>query len=200
MVVKKEDIITRIYFPGAIKTEGFKKGDSVLDVGCATGNFLKLCDNFGLKTYGIDISAKWLEKAKTNTIAKLKYWDLNTHEQPFPGTKFNLITAFDVIEHLDSPSNFVKNAYNQLKPGGKIIITTPNLNSLGRLTMKERWHGYSDKTHKYLFTLESLEYLLLSNGFRITKSFAPFHPLPKFIQLVVNKFGLGGQIWIVARK
>ncbi|KKS94723.1 MAG: Methyltransferase type 12 [Candidatus Collierbacteria bacterium GW2011_GWB1_44_6] len=200
MVIKREDLISKIYFPGAVLAEGFKKGQKVLDIGCATGNFLKKCDAYGMKTYGVDISSAWLKKAKTNTKARLKVFDLNSSTTPFPTVKFDLITAFDVIEHLDSPSKFVEKCYSMLKKGGKLIITTPNLNSFGRYVEKNKWHGYSDKTHKYLFTIPNLEFILSTNNFKITKSFAPFHPLPLFIQSFINKLGLGGQIWIVGQR
>lgn len=199
MVIKDKNLISNIIFPNSILREKVKKGSKLLDVGCATGKYLRMCDQYGLKTYGIDFSKKLLKKAKKITKAKLLLGsaeDLSAYK----ANSFNTITGFDVIEHLSSPYTFAQQAYNILKPGGKIILTTPNLNSLGRLVMGKKWHGYSDTTHRYLFTPESLAYTLESVGFKITKLESPFHPLPKIIQAFVNKIGLGGQIWLVAKK
>jgi len=199
MVIKDNHVISKIIFPRAILGEKIKRGSKILDVGCATGVFLKKCDKYGLKTYGLDYSKKLLTKAKKNTKAKLTLGsaeDLSLYKDNY----FNLVTGFDVIEHLAGPYNFVKESYRVIKDGGKLILSTPNLNSLGRFLVQKQWHGYSDKTHRYLFTRESLAFLLESVGFKVVKNEAPFHPLPKMIQRFANKLGLGGQIWIVAKK
>lgn len=199
MVIKDNIVISNIIFPNSILRERVKKGTKILDVGCATGKFLRLCDKYGLKTYGIDYSKKLLKKAKFATKAKLVCGSAE-NLSIYKKNSFSTITGFDVIEHLSSPYMFAQQAYEVLKPGGKLILTTPNLNSLGRLVMGKSWHGYSDKTHRYLFTPESLAYTLESVGFKISKLESPFHPLPKIIQTFVNKMGLGGQIWLVAKK
>ncbi len=199
MVIKDRNLIAKIIFPKSILGEKIKKGTKILDIGCATGSFLKKCDQYGLKTYGLDFSKKLLKKASKQTKAKLHCGsaeDLSVYKDNF----FHLLTGFDVIEHLSSPYTFSKEAFRVLKPNGKIILTTPNLNSLGRLIMGKKWHGYSDKTHRYLFTPESLSYTLEAVGFKVVKLESPFHPLPKFVQSFVNKIGLGGQIWLVAKK
>jgi 2-polyprenyl-3-methyl-5-hydroxy-6-metoxy-1,4-benzoquinol methylase len=199
MVIKDSDIISKIIFPKSILEEKIKKGSKILDIGCASGIFLNKCDKFGLKTYGLDYSSELLKKAKKVTKAKLycgSAEDLSVYKSNY----FDVLTGFDVIEHLSSPFNFACEAYRVLNPKGKIILTTPNLNSLGRLIMQKKWHGYSDKTHRYLFTPESLAYTLEAVGFKVTKLESPFHPFPKLVQFFTNRLGLGGQIWLVAKK
>ncbi len=199
MVIKDTNLIDKIIFPKSIIDEKVKRGSKILDIGCATGIFLKKCDHYRLKTFGLDYSKKLIKIAQKNTKAKLQCGsaeDLSNYKDNY----FDTITVFDVIEHLPSPYTFLSEAYRVIKPKGKIILTTPNLNSLGRLIMGKRWHGYSDKTHLYLFTPESLAFSLESVGFKIKKLESPFHPFPKFVQSFANRLGLGGQIWLVAKK
>jgi len=200
MVIKNRRLIKTIYIPKAITREGMSPGDKILDIGCATGHFLNECDKKGLVTYGIDISPEFIKKAKKNTTAKLHVHDLNNGLKIFRANSFNFITVFDVIEHLDSPINFLKECQRILKPKGKIILTTPNLSSLGHFLTRDKWHGYSDTTHQYLFTPVSLRFTTEQAGLSVTRLETPFHPLPRQLDFLTSKLNLGGQIWLVAQK
>lgn len=171
----------------------------ILDIGCAYGYFLHLCDKKGFKTYGVDLSTLAVNKAKRNTHAKLFIGDLNK-KLPFNDNFFNIITMFDVIEHLKSPYEGVKEIYRILKKGGYIIVTTANLNAIDRLFNKRNWHGFKDKTHLYLFTPTSLKFLFQRVGFKVLDIKTPFHLFPYIVQKIINNSGLGGQIWLVAEK
>jgi 2-polyprenyl-3-methyl-5-hydroxy-6-metoxy-1,4-benzoquinol methylase len=198
-------MMRKIYFPKILQDITFSKEMKVLDIGCAYGYFLKLCDEMECETYGIDISKYAIKQAKKETKAKLFVHDVNKGLPMFSNNFFDLVTMFDVIEHLISPFLTLKEIYRVLKPRGRLVITTPNLNSIDRLIKKffgkeEEWHGYYDKTHLYLFTPSSLKFLVERSGFKIVKIETPFHLLPRFIQKIVNKTGLGGQIWLVGEK
>lgn len=200
MVIKSNSLIKDIYVPSVLVRENIKKGAVVLDIGCATGTFLHYCDEFGLKTYGTDISQEWLDVASKVTKAKLKKHNLDEGLKVYDDKSFDLITMFDVIEHMQSPLSLLEECFRVLKKNGKIVITTPNIDSAGRILIGKKWHGYSDLTHKYLFTRESLAFTAEKAGFKILRMEAPFHPLPKVLQLFVNNLGFGGQIWLVAQK
>jgi len=200
MVIKSKKIIKDIYFSLAINREKISPQAKLLDVGCAFGYFLGCCDKYGIKTFGIEISEGAIGEARKETNAKLFKHDVNNGLNLFESHYFDLVTAFDLIEHLDSPYKFLKGCHRILKIGGKVIVTTPNLRAIARLFIKDKWHGFKDETHKYLFTPKSLEFLFKKAGFKIGRLETPFHPLPKFIQPYVNKTGLGGQIWIVGEK
>lgn len=200
MVLKSAQLLANKYFPRAIIAEGVVPGMKVLDIGCAEGDFLNLCDQYGLRTYGIDLNQKFLKTASTKTNARLAAINLNQNTIPFGKEKFDLITVFDVIEHLDSPLLFLTQCAGRLNQGGKLIITTPNIDSLGRLVMAARWHGYSDLTHKYLFSPHSLGFVMSKTGLSEVRISAPFHPFPKFIDDAVAPLLLGGQVWNVGTK
>lgn len=193
-------LMEKVYFPRSILDENIPPNSRVLDVGCAFGYFLKSCDEYGLETYGLDISEYAVEKAKAITKAKLYLHDVNDGLRIFQDDFFDLITVFDVIEHVENPYIFLVESRRVLKSGGKLIITTPNLNAIARFWKKDKWHGYIDDSHLYLFTPTSLRFLVESAGFKAMKLETPFHYLPKFIQKILNKIGLGGQIWLVCQR
>lgn len=200
MTYKDMKLMAKVYFPRSILDENIPPHSRVLDVGCAFGYFLKLCDEYGLETYGLDISEYALEKAKTITKAKLYLHDVNDGLRIFQNEFFDLITMFDVIEHVENPYTFLIESRRVLKSGGKLIITTPNLNAITRFWKKDKWYGYIDDSHLYLFTPTSLRSLVERAGFKTMKLETPFHCLPNFIPKILNKIGLGGQIWLVCQK
>jgi len=199
-------MMKKVYFPKVLKDVKIPKGSKILDIGCAYGYFLKLCEEIDCETYGIDISEYAINMAKQELKkTKLFVHDVEKGLDMFRDNFFDLVTMFDVIEHLKSPFLVLKEIYRILKPAGKLIITTPNLNALDRFVRKvirkeNIWHGFVDKTHIYLFTPKSLAFLVERSGFKVIKVETPFHPLPKILQEVANKTGLGGQIWLVGLK
>jgi 2-polyprenyl-3-methyl-5-hydroxy-6-metoxy-1,4-benzoquinol methylase len=200
MIIKEKKLIEKIYFPLAITREKIARGAKLLDIGCASGYFLGCCDQGGMETYGIELSDDLLRQAKQGTKARLFKHDINSGLGLFESGSFDCVTAFDVIEHLDSPQLFLNECRRILKTGGKLVITTPNLAAIARSFLKDKWYGFSDNTHKYFFTPKTLSILFIEAGFIVKRLEAPFHPLPKLIQLVVNRLGIGGQIWIVGEK
>jgi 2-polyprenyl-3-methyl-5-hydroxy-6-metoxy-1,4-benzoquinol methylase len=193
------------YLPRVVRDIHIFKGMKVLDIGCAYGLFLKLIEELGAETYGVDISGYAIERAKKETRATLYLHDVEKGLPMFPDNMFDLVTMFDVIEHLSSPFYVLREVLRVLKPRGKMIVTSPNLNAVERYVRKllrreAEWHGYRDVTHLYLFTPASLRFLVERSGFKIVRVETPFHPLPKILQKIADKTALGGQIWLVAEK
>lgn len=192
--------IERIYFPQSIVREQVPRNGRVLDIGCAYGHFLSLCDNYGLETYGVEISDHAVSVASRNTKAKLYKYDVNQGLGLFKDNFFDIVVMFDVIEHIESPFGLLKEAFRILAPSGKLVITTPNLNAIGRYAMKENWHGFKDETHINLFTPLALSFTAQKAGFGILRIETPFQPLPKVVRNITKDLGIGGQIWLAAKK
>lgn len=197
---KNMKLMEKAYFPKSILDENIPPNSRVLDVGCAFGYFLKLCAEYKLETYGLDISEYAIEKAKAITKAKLYLHDVNDGLQFFQNEFFDLVTMFDIIEHVKSPYNLLMEVRRVLKRGAKMVITTPNVNAIAKFLKGNQWVGFSDPTHLYLFTSDSLKFLVEKNGFIVTKLETLFHPFPKFLQKILNRTGKGGEIWLVGRK
>ena len=171
----------------------------VLDVGCALGNLLALFDKDGFTTYGLDVSEFAIKEAAKRTKAKLIKADVNKG-LPFEDNIFNLITGIDVIEHLQSPYNFLLEAKRVLRKDGFLFLQTPNISSLFVKILGNKWFGYQDKTHLYLFNRESLRFLLKQAGFEVLKDEIIFYPAPSFLRPVFGNVNIGGSLWTVAKK
>lgn len=98
-----------------------------LDVGCGDGELTrKVATILGaLEVYGVDRDERALLRAGRRGITALKC-ELEAESLPFRGEVFDLITAFEVIEHLKNPLNMLKESLRTLRNGGLIVIETPN--------------------------------------------------------------------------
>lgn len=89
------------------------------------------------------------------------------------GGKFDVLTAFELFEHLFAPKAFLKKAYSLLKPGGYLIITTLNANGFDILLMGSKSKSIFPPHHLNFFNTESIKLLLEDTGFDITKVSTP---------------------------
>lgn len=191
---KEESIFAK--YANFLRKEGIDTDKLLLcDIGCATGNFIS-CINNPKKTYGIDSSSYAIEscKKKFNTsINNFAVLDLNKAEQ-LPFNKFfDLITMFDVIEHIDNLANLKKILRSSLKNGGYLLITTPNANNFVRFFKKQLFTGEIDQTHVNLFTPYTLDFFLRKAGFRQVVLFTPYNFYFKN-NWITKKLLYGGQV------
>jgi len=190
-----------LYFNRLMKETIFEKirNKKLLDIGCAYGYFLKIAGGFGFETYGIDISQHAVEQAKKKVNAKFFCRDVQD-DLPFADGYFEIITMFDVIEHLEKPYDALREIRRVLKSKGLFVITTPNVNSLLRRNMGKKWIGFGDETHIILYSIHGLKFLLRKAGFRVLKAETFFTPLPQVISKLLRPFNLGGKIWITSTR
>lgn len=106
------------------------KGKKILDLGCGLGQIGKLLIDNGNQVYGIDISPKILKKANNKGLIT-KCVDIETEPLPFRN-KFDIVIAAEIIEHVFDTDTLLIKIRKILKDKGELIITTPNLASLGR--------------------------------------------------------------------
>jgi ubiquinone/menaquinone biosynthesis C-methylase UbiE len=104
----------------------FNKGNSLLDVGCGSGELaLLLKEEFGIEPSGVEINKVALEQAKKRGL-NAKYADLEK-KWPYKNNTFNSVIGVEIIEHMVNPDHFLREAKRVLKQEGKLILTTPNL-------------------------------------------------------------------------
>jgi len=140
----------------------------ILDVGCGSGIFLDFLNRNGWDTTGVDFDAGAVEYARAKKL-NVKYG--NVSEQNFPDNSFDVITLAHVIEHIYDPIGLLKECYRILKPNGKIIVATPNTNSLGHKNFKKYWRGLEPPRHINVFSPESLTNAVILSGFSNPSSF-----------------------------
>jgi 2-polyprenyl-3-methyl-5-hydroxy-6-metoxy-1,4-benzoquinol methylase len=131
---------------------------SVLDVGCSTGAFLfQLKTRFApqYETNGIDVAGPALDYAEKQGVHVMRDSFLTSD---FQGKRFDAITFWAVIEHLDKPVDFLARAASLLKPSGLCFILVPNLKSLAVRLLGLKYR-YIFPQHLNYFTLGTLERL-----------------------------------------
>ena len=101
----------------------------LLDIGCQTGiNTLRLAQTIGTdRIIGLEYNASTLQEAAAQGIRPITgdaNWPL-----PLPDSSVDVVTAMDVVEHLVNPRMLVQNAFRVLRPGGYLVLATPNLAS-----------------------------------------------------------------------
>ncbi len=148
-------------------------GARVLEVGCGLGFFgARLVPHFAY--VGMDISEEALAWARAHhDLPELLHVDA---QQPLPADdgSFAAVVAFDVIEHLADPQDFLEEVHRLLRPGGLFIATTPNTHSLG-VRLKSNTPGlvpsmYKDDTHISLLPPEQWRALLSGTGFELVRT------------------------------
>jgi 2-polyprenyl-3-methyl-5-hydroxy-6-metoxy-1,4-benzoquinol methylase len=133
---------------------------SILDAGCATGEFLSLAAQF-FNVRGIDISSFAVEQASREyPILKNKLKAGSLENISFDYNKFDAIAMWDVIEHLQRPRKALHELIKQLKPGGLICVSTPNIGALFATIMGHRWPFMTPPEHQCFFNMETLSRLM----------------------------------------
>jgi len=119
-----------------IKTLKTKKGEHILDVGCGTGFFARNVAKNGAKVVALDMSENMLKVAKEiarKENLKIKFVKGNAEKLPFKNSSFDKLIAVDLIQHLNEPKEFIKEASRVVKKGGKIVLAWPHSKSLYRM-------------------------------------------------------------------
>ena len=140
-----------------------KKGGAILDLGCSSGGFLSTMRGPAWELYGIEMEESTADKARANTGAKVFVGDAVL--APYAPNSFDVITCFDVLEHVYSPRQFLTKVKEWLKPGGIYYAMMPNIGSWEARVFGTRWFGLEMPRHLFHFSRRSLRYLLNDLGF-----------------------------------
>ena len=168
------------------------RGLNVLDLGCGSGF---VCEEAIRNGAGLVCGLDFVKPEFFSSDSKWKFvtQDLDAQDWPrsLPGSSFDIILAFDILEHVASPYAFLKACASLMTPTSILVITTPNLGSWERVAKPDSWSGVTDEQHKVLFTRYSLNFLLSRVGISTVKMTAPMRSLAFLGPLQPH---IGGQI------
>lgn len=160
-------------------TKNWTDGYRVLEVGCGTGNVLRALEQACPRgrVMGMDLFAEGLAFARTRTSCPLVQGNL---EQPAFGVQFDLIGAFDVIEHLSDDFRVFRSLHSMVKPGGMLLLTVPAHQSL--------WSYFDEVSHHCRrYEAADLRHKLSEAGFEIeflSQFMASIYPLLWFVRRI----------------
>jgi SAM-dependent methyltransferase len=146
------------------RIQGRAKPGRWLDVGCSSGDFVATAADAGIDAEGLDISDEAVARAvKRGLVAHA-----SRVEEFEPESRYDTITAFDVIEHLLDPAAFIRRIRSWLVPGGSLILTTPDNSSVyPSLLMRKHWFYYWPDEHLFYFDPSTITRLLRDQGFAV---------------------------------
>jgi 2-polyprenyl-3-methyl-5-hydroxy-6-metoxy-1,4-benzoquinol methylase len=121
----------------------------LLDVGCATGKFLRLMTTVGWQVAGIEIDSAAAAKARSVTP---DVFEGDPVDAPFQPESFDVITSFHVVEHLPQPRAALRRMLEWLTPGGLMIVEVPNFAGTGGVLFGRYWSGLDFPRHLVHFT------------------------------------------------
>ena len=158
-----------------------RPGDTLLDIGCGRGEFLRGFIECGAKGFGVDQTDA---AKKYCPSAELRLANLENEPLPYGDDTFDVVYSKSVVEHFYYPEKLVREMYRVLKPGGLVITLCPDWEFNIR-------NYFEDFTHRTPFTVTSLHDILVMNGFdRVT--------VERFRQLPVLWTGIGRVLMPIA--
>jgi SAM-dependent methyltransferase len=156
-------------------------GGRLLEIGCACGFLLVAARERGFAVEGVEVSRWAAEYARREYGLDVKTGTLA--EVDLPQGAYDAVVLADVIEHLVDPVETVRVSARLLRPGGRLLILTPDVGSVAARLAGRHWWGLLDD-HYFYFSRETLRRLLEREGFEIERlrSFGRRFPLEHWIR------------------
>lgn len=142
--------------------EPFRKTNRILDMGCGAGYFLEEASKRGWEAYGSEFGELPLELSRGRGFTVVP---APLTEDSFPADQFDVITSFEVVEHLRDPIDEARVLSRLLREHGLFYCTTPNFDALTRRLLGSRWQVIEYPEHLIYFTAATLTRWLAGSGF-----------------------------------
>ncbi len=185
------------------KISKYKKRGDVLDIGCGDGRFLLSCKKKGYGVYGIEGSVAARQVAKSKGIFVYSKGFL---KENFKGKKFDVITLWQVLEHIDDPNVYLKKIKSILKKEGLLYIGVPNIESSQYKLFRKNWFHLDMPRHLFAYSPKTLRGMLEKNSFKVIKidhDYLEYNPLgfvQSFFNLILPVFNFPYKIIKIGKK
>jgi 2-polyprenyl-3-methyl-5-hydroxy-6-metoxy-1,4-benzoquinol methylase len=147
------------------------EGRKLLDVGCAAGFLLDAAKASGFEVQGVDQTPHTVALAKSHGHQVfLGTLDDLTRRHPEHKGSFDVVTALDVIEHVPEPLEFLRQVVDLARPGGIVVLSTPNYSGLVARLMGPRDPYLIPPEHLNFFTLSGLKALAARTGVHVERT------------------------------
>ena len=159
----------RARFDASVMWLPARTGGRLLEIGCGRGDMLKNLKSFGWNAEGIDFDLQAVSFARERGLV-VRHGSLD--DIHYDDATFDAVIMSHVIEHLHDPIKVVKDCYRILKPGGRLVLLTPNAGSLGHRIYGQSWLHLDPPRHLHLFNANTLAKLAEGLGFSELRCFS----------------------------
>ena len=139
----------------------------LLDVGCGPGTLIGILKAKGHDVLGLDLSAEAAAVAAREHGVTVV--NATLEGASFPDASFGVVTMFHVLEHVLDPRAVLAEVHRVLRPGGRVVLQVPNIDSWQSRLFGGAWHGLDVPRHTIDFSARSLQLLLESSGFAVAR-------------------------------
>ncbi len=164
IVEQDNEFYRNLYEKGlTLATKHLPAKGKVLDVGCSAGAFLDIAMRNDWKTYGLELNAKEAihSRKKGHTVFE------NTIHKANLSETFDLVTLWDVFEHISDGISFLNSTKKLLRDGGLVFIQSPTKDSLAAKMLQEKCNMFDGLEHVNLYGLDSMKKLAEVTGFEL---------------------------------
>jgi 2-polyprenyl-3-methyl-5-hydroxy-6-metoxy-1,4-benzoquinol methylase len=139
-------------------------GGRLLEVGCASGEFLEIAAAAGFEVEGLEPDPGTSAGARERAGLPVRTGTLD--DAAYPPGSFDVVVLWHVLEHLDSPRRAIEEARRILRPGGVLGVETPAIDTLWFRVLRSRWRQLIPD-HYFFFGRETLTRLIEGEGFQL---------------------------------
>jgi 2-polyprenyl-3-methyl-5-hydroxy-6-metoxy-1,4-benzoquinol methylase len=164
---------------------------SVLDFGTATGDFLTFLQTKNIDVCGIEPNDKALEIAQKSIPGKV-FKQLDACDK-----KFDVITLWHVLEHVDNPGKLLQQLTTKLHPEGLLFIAVPNFKSYDAEFYRQYWAAYDVPRHLWHFSPRSIHQLFEAYGLQLIDQ-KPLYLDSFYVSLLSEQYKTGKKKWFSA--
>jgi len=144
------------------KTKLGAKQINLLDVGCGPGYFIEHLKDMGIKYKGLELTDHLVRICNKRNLNVSK-----TELTSEPNGLYNVITLYDVLEHVSNPQSLFQNLHKKLAGSGFVVAYSPHIHSIAFYLLKEKQNTLYPFQHVAFYDVTSLHYLAEKTGFKV---------------------------------
>jgi 2-polyprenyl-3-methyl-5-hydroxy-6-metoxy-1,4-benzoquinol methylase len=170
LLTPEEELVdTKKFRYGLEFIEGHTGGNKglIVDIGAGTGLFLEVAREAGWKVSAVEYNQKAVEAIRSIGI---EVFDKALEEGIYAPDSVDIVTIWEVLEHINDPNEFIRGIRNILKPDGLLFICVPNINALVTRILHEKSRTFGGSAHVNFFSIETLSRLLTKHGFQVLET------------------------------